>query len=394
MAQNVPGVLISSTFYDLKQIRADLAEFIEFQLGYQALISEAPSFPIDPDADTVENCRRRVGENADILVLVIGGRYGSVDKATARSVTNIEYLTARAKGIPIYVFVEKRTLTLLEVWEKAGNTAVEKLVDDPRIFEFVNQVRSVDKVWLNPFETAQDIARALRLQFAHLMTSGLLTKRRLDGSGLASKLGELSGKAFRLALEKPKAWEQLLFAQVLADEVARSEALRHEHRLGIALGSGERVSLESIGGWIQLKAAELSRIVSALTDLVNAHLSAALGPPGLPGDAVAIIFVAQRVAAVYSAAIEWAQHVRRTQAPDECGALLYELARLPESMIEEIERFGPNCVSQIENALATSTGGAPIQLMVEMQLKFPNADSFQEEVDRLVTEIKRRRGEG
>jgi hypothetical protein len=73
-----PAVMVSSTFYNLRQIRTALARFIEDELGYRSLLSEYNSFPVDPDADTIENCWRRVEQDADILVLVIGGRYGSV----------------------------------------------------------------------------------------------------------------------------------------------------------------------------------------------------------------------------------------------------------------------------------------------------------------------------
>ena len=88
--------MISSTFYDLRQIRDDLRQFIE-GVGYRPLLSEHASFPIDPDATTIENCRRRVEQDADILVLVIGGRYGSIDATPNKSVTNLEYTSARHK---------------------------------------------------------------------------------------------------------------------------------------------------------------------------------------------------------------------------------------------------------------------------------------------------------
>jgi hypothetical protein len=57
---NAPAVMVSSTFYDLRQIRADLLDFLRDEVGYQPLLSEYVSFPIDPDVDTIENCRRRV----------------------------------------------------------------------------------------------------------------------------------------------------------------------------------------------------------------------------------------------------------------------------------------------------------------------------------------------
>lgn len=47
-----PSIFVSSTCYDLKQIRRDIREFIEADLGYEAILSEYDSFPIDPDKVT------------------------------------------------------------------------------------------------------------------------------------------------------------------------------------------------------------------------------------------------------------------------------------------------------------------------------------------------------
>ena len=81
------------------------------------MASELPSFPIDPTTDTIENCRLRVDNEADIFILIIGGRYCYVSENHGKSVTNLEYLAARAKGIPIYVFVERRVLAVLPTWK-------------------------------------------------------------------------------------------------------------------------------------------------------------------------------------------------------------------------------------------------------------------------------------
>lgn len=87
-----PAVFVSSTCYDLKQVRADLKAFIE-SLGLEPVISEYDAFPVDPNVTTVENCLRVVDAKADIFVLIVGGRYGAVqDKG--KSVTNLEYLRA------------------------------------------------------------------------------------------------------------------------------------------------------------------------------------------------------------------------------------------------------------------------------------------------------------
>lgn len=57
-------------------MRQDLRDFIECDLVYEPILSEYNSFPINPDIDTVENCLRIVEQRADILVLIVGGRYG------------------------------------------------------------------------------------------------------------------------------------------------------------------------------------------------------------------------------------------------------------------------------------------------------------------------------
>ena len=90
--RQIPTVMVSSTLYDLRQLRQDLTSFLQDSLGYRALLSELPSFPVSPDLDTTENCRRRVEEDADVLLLVVGGRYGSIDDRSGKSITNLEVL--------------------------------------------------------------------------------------------------------------------------------------------------------------------------------------------------------------------------------------------------------------------------------------------------------------
>lgn len=143
-----PSVMVSSTFYDLRQIRADLAHFIADELGYVPLLSELPSFPIDPDVDTIENCRARVEKDANIFVLVIGGRYGSIDDKTDKSITNLEFLSARHKGIPIYAFVDKNVLAVVPTWKNNRAADFSATVDTTRVFEFI-EVHSLPRADLD-----------------------------------------------------------------------------------------------------------------------------------------------------------------------------------------------------------------------------------------------------
>ena len=110
-----PRVFVSSTYYDLKHIRASLENFID-EMGYEAILSEKGDIAFSPDIPLDESCYREVGA-ADIVVLIIGGRYGTQRSEDRRSlepsffdryesITKSEYRTARDRDIPIYVFIE------------------------------------------------------------------------------------------------------------------------------------------------------------------------------------------------------------------------------------------------------------------------------------------------
>jgi hypothetical protein len=70
-----PRIFLSSTFYDLRQVRSDLEGFIR-GLGYEAVAHERGDVPYGNDSALEDYCYKEVA-NCDILVSVIGGRYGS-----------------------------------------------------------------------------------------------------------------------------------------------------------------------------------------------------------------------------------------------------------------------------------------------------------------------------
>jgi hypothetical protein len=155
-----PLIFVSSTCYDLKQVRADLKQFIE-GLGCEPILSEYDSFPVNPGIGTVDNCLNVVESKASILVLVVGGRYGSTNER-GLSVTNLEFRTAKAKGIPVYVFVVRSILEILPVWRQNPSGDFSSVVDSPALFQFVSELRDAGETWVFPFDTAQDICSTLR----------------------------------------------------------------------------------------------------------------------------------------------------------------------------------------------------------------------------------------
>lgn len=162
-------VFVSSTCYDLDVARSELRPFI-LACGYEPVMSEYSDVLFDPRLHTHDSCVKEV-ESADVVVLIIGSRFGgtavpaavaSVDlEAVAQlstsnsplpkdklSITQLEVLKAVEASVPVYAFVDDRVLHDHLVYEK--NKAKPSLVDQldfpsiqkretaKYIFEFIN----------------------------------------------------------------------------------------------------------------------------------------------------------------------------------------------------------------------------------------------------------------
>ena len=381
-----PCVMISSTFYDLRQIRDDLRQFIE-GVGYRPLLSEHASFPIDPDATTIENCRRRVEQDADILVLVIGGRYGSIDATPNKSVTNLEYTSARHKRIPIYVFIDPQVLALLPLWKRNPAADFSGQVDSPRLFEFIEHVRTIDSVWMTEFKSARDIIDALRTQFAFQQQTGLRLQRQTLSLADQDWFDTLHGETLRVALDRPPAWEYLLFASALRDGVARHRRLARTHALKIPIGFGEDV--QDPLAWIRTRLMDARRLTSSLNDLMKGALQEALGPEGAPGDTGAIVFVADTIADLYRDALLWSLRLRTANVDERFQQMAAALGDMMDDVVQQVAKFGPYAKAQVEEALAAPKTGVPRVIKMTLTISMPEAaaQSFNDELERLTREM-------
>jgi len=165
---------VSSTFYDLRYVREGVKRLVD-QLGYIPVLSEDGTVFFDPLKKTADSCLTEVG-NANMLVLVIGGRYGSSLPGVEMSVTNGEYQAAVKAGIPIFALVEQGTLTDFELYEANAEFPEVRAslhyphADSVQIFTFIDEVRSrTTNNALVPFRTVGDIESYLRSQWASMM---------------------------------------------------------------------------------------------------------------------------------------------------------------------------------------------------------------------------------
>lgn len=184
-----PRVFISSTFYDLKYIRASLEQFV-LNLGFEPILSEKGSIAYNPDLPLDESCYNEA-QICDIFVMIIGGRYGSEISATKStsekefyerytSITQKEYDSANNKNIPVYIFIEKNVYTEYDLFRSnKDNKSINYVqVDSENIFYMIDKI--VNQPYNNPiypFEKPHDIEIWLKEQWAGLFRDLLLRRR-------------------------------------------------------------------------------------------------------------------------------------------------------------------------------------------------------------------------
>ena len=86
-------VFISSTCYDLDNVRDGLRDFI-YNIGYEPIMSDYGDVLYDPRIHTHTSCIEEV-KNCDMLVLLIGGRFGG--KAISEAVSTVDFEKVKEK---------------------------------------------------------------------------------------------------------------------------------------------------------------------------------------------------------------------------------------------------------------------------------------------------------
>ncbi|MBR6721755.1 MAG: DUF4062 domain-containing protein, partial [Alistipes sp.] len=178
-----PRVFISSTFYDLRQIRVELDKFIE-SLGYEPVRNEEGDIPYGKEDALQSYCYKEI-ENVDILVSIIGSRYGSVattEKSQEYSISQMELKTALAENKQVFVFIDKNVATEYETYSlNKGNSDIKyKYVDNPNIYKFIEEIKSLpNNNNIKEFDTAEDITSYLKEQFAGLFKQFIIDSKRV-----------------------------------------------------------------------------------------------------------------------------------------------------------------------------------------------------------------------
>lgn len=183
-----PRIFLSSTFYDLKQVRTDIDLFID-TLGYEAVRNEEGDIPYGKDEALEEYCYKEI-KSVDILVSIIGGRFGSESKRNTSSISQIELKTAIKENKQIYIFIDKNVLSEYETYLINKDVDMSyRYVDDKRIYHFIEEVKALSaNNNIKGFETASEITKYLKDQLAGLFQRFLVEQTRLKEVSLIRNL--------------------------------------------------------------------------------------------------------------------------------------------------------------------------------------------------------------
>jgi hypothetical protein len=234
-------VFVSSTCYDLNFVRERLREFI-LNLGYEPMMSDYNDLLYDTNNHTHTSCVNEV-VYCDILIFIIGGRFGGdavpealsisnliefenfidkykIDKNFKYSISFLEVLKAFEFNIPIFTFVLSDVFNDHKTYEKSKKKknivkniqfgSLEKPKSAEYIFEFINFIKKRNKNnALFFFSKIQDIEDTLKNQWADLFQR-LISENRVKDMH-SSKINNIENEITNI--------KSMLFASFKKDEL-------------------------------------------------------------------------------------------------------------------------------------------------------------------------------
>lgn len=199
-----PRIFISSTFYDLKYIREDLANFVR-SYEYEPVLFENGDIGYTPGKTLDSSCYESM-RNSDMVILIIGGEYGSAASGEKKdefkeymSVTRNEFRTAVESGIPILVMIDKKVLTEYGVYE-ANYDEIEnksRMMNFPttkniNVFRFVKEIKGIVTLLIQEFEQSADIKGFISKQWADMFKNYLsLLRNDKENRKIESSVNEM-----------------------------------------------------------------------------------------------------------------------------------------------------------------------------------------------------------
>ncbi|MBD3673095.1 MAG: DUF4062 domain-containing protein [Planctomycetaceae bacterium] len=174
-------IFVSSTVYDLIDIRSEVAELLR-SLGLSPILSDDSHSDFSPkhDANSIESCLANIAAS-DAVILILDQRYGPSLKNAGfedKSATHLEYERAIELGKPIHVFVRDRLEADFSIWKKNDKQSDLKLTwveqEEFRLFELLSEHRKLiegksNSNWVDFFSSSIDLKKSIQKKFETMM---------------------------------------------------------------------------------------------------------------------------------------------------------------------------------------------------------------------------------
>jgi hypothetical protein len=261
----IPNIFVSSTIADLHYLRDALRDAV-VDLAYRPIMSDYGEVGYLAASTAADSCYRSVAQ-CQMVVLIVGRRYGSVDNQGI-SVTHREFLTAREKGLPIVSFVEADVLSFKQVydadpkavlWDKFDRMdnprATFKLLDEVRSsptfnacigFTSAGEAKRLLKLQIADFvgERLAEIVRPLKTEVQDVLAEVKVIRQELQSKAGASKEMDRYARILRFLLDDRSANFRKLLEQLFTDlDAAIPIVLRSASFEGIVTESNHKLEV-------------------------------------------------------------------------------------------------------------------------------------------------------
>lgn len=381
------NIFVSSTCYDLNQIRKDLNEAI-ISLGHTPIMCENTDFSVNPHSTNTENCLKNV-EEADVFVLVIGNRYGYQDANTGKSITNSEFLKAVEKSIPIYTFTLKQMVYVFDVWKANPDANFSSIVDSNKIFEFIDDVRYKSGRWNFTFENAQDIIATLKDQLSSLFKESLAYQCKSSSCKYAHLQSLVKKETYDLLVNTPDSYEPLFLLNCMEEAVRSHTNLRNDYEHAIFATSNKTViQLDDFFAYANLTLGRMQITIESINNLFTKAFPKYYGEPGCPSDIDGLFYIANTYGKLYASLLEMAIECRSMIADNKYKSTLTALSNLPDDAIHQMAEFPQKAIKELEDNQAQfvedeGNERKVIELCLTVTISEEASESLESEMEKL-----------
>ena len=243
-------------------------------LCFEPVLSEKGSIAYTPDISLDESCYREI-EQVDILLLILGGRYGSErsfgesdkEKKAKKefydkydSITREEFRAAIRDNISTYIMIERAVYAEYQTFVKNRDSTGIKYshVDSANIFLMIGEIISLPRNNpIRPFERYHEIETWLREQWASLFKELLRRASNQEQiSSIAEQVAQLSetNKTLRKYIESLMTHVDPESKALITSESKRLKEAKSYSKIRtnefVRFGMREGLGLDEIGEFI------------------------------------------------------------------------------------------------------------------------------------------------